>query len=183
MKNRLAAPGIGPVAALFAILAMGVSGAVAAPAAKPSVRIGVYDSRSVAIAYASSAEFQESMTKLRGDFEQAKTKGDSAQVKKLEQQGQWTQVRLHQRGFSTAGVGDLLAKVTDGLPGVAREARVILIVSKWEMPFKDPAVEIVDVTLPVAKLFHPDERTLKILGEIAGQQPIPFDELGLDPND
>ena len=183
MKHRLAAPGIGLVAALLAMLAMGVGAAVAAPAAKPSVRIGVYDSRGIAIAYARSAEFRESMTKLHHDREEAKAKGDSAQVKKLEQQGQWMQVRLHQRGFSTAGVGDLLAKVADGLPGVAHDAGVALIVSKWEMPFKDPAVEIVDVTLPIAKLFKPDEGTLKILGEMAGQKPIPFDELPLDPND
>ena len=183
MRNRLAAPGISPVAALLAILAVGVGGAAAAPAAKPAVRIGVYDSRGVAIAYARSAEFRESMTKLRGDYEEAKARGDSAQAKKLEQQGQWTQVRLHQRGFSTAGAGDLLAKVADGLPGVAREAGVVLIVSKWEMPFKNPAVEIVDVTLPIAKLFKPDEETLKGLGEIAGQAPIPFDDLSLDPND
>jgi len=180
MKHRLAAPVIGLVAAL---LAMGVGEAVAAPAAKPSVRIGVYDSRGIAITYSHPAEFRESMNKLRNEYEEAKAKGDSAQVKNLEQQGQWMQVRLHQRGFSTVGVGDLLAKVADGLPGVAHEAGVALIVSKWEMPFKDPAVEIVDVTLPVAKLFKPDEGTLKILGEMAGQKPIPFDELSLDPND
>jgi hypothetical protein len=136
MKDRLAAPGVGSVAALLAILAMGVGGAVAAPATKPSVRIGVYDSRGVAIAYARSAGFRESMTRLRGDFEQAKARGDSAQMKTLEQQGQWMQVRLHQRGFSTAGAGDLLARVADGLAGVAREAGVVLIVSKWEMPLQ-----------------------------------------------
>lgn len=183
MKDGLAAPGIGSVVALLAILAMGVGGAVAAPMMKPSVRIGVYDSRGVAIAYGRSAGFRESMTRLRGDFEQAKTRGDTARVKTLEQQGQWMQVRLHQRGFSTAGAGDLLAKVADRLPGVAREAGVVLIVSKWEMPFRDPAVEIVDVTLPVAKLFQPDEQTLEILGELARQEPVPFDELPLDPND
>ena len=183
MKNTVAAPAIGLVAALLALLAMGGGEVVAAPAATPPIRIGVYDSRGVAIAYARSAGFRESMTKLRHDHEEAKARGDSAQVKKLEQQGQWMQVRLHQRGFSTAGAGDLLATVADGLPGVAREAGVALIVSKWEMPFKDPAIEIVDVTLPVAKLFKPDEQTLKILGEMAGQKPIPFDELSLDPND
>lgn len=183
MKDRLAAPGVGSVVALLAILAMGVGGAVAAPATKPSVRIGVYDSRGVAIAYARSAGFRESMTRLRGDFEQAKARGDSAQMKTLEQQGQWMQVRLHQRGFSTAGAGDLLARVADGLAGVAREAGVVLIVSKWEMPFKDPAVEIVDVTLPIARLFQPDEQTLQVLGGIAKQPPVPFDELSLDPND
>lgn len=152
------------------------------PAGAP-MRIGVYDSRGVAIAYARSAEFQRDVARMRSDLQQAKAKGDAEQVKKLEKEGPWMQVRLHQRGFSTAGAGDLLAKVADGLPGVAREAGVILIVSKWEMPYMDPAVQIVDVTLPLARLFKPDEATLKMLGELAAQKPIPFDDLGLDPND
>jgi hypothetical protein len=41
----------------------------------------------------------------------------------------------------------------------------------------------VDVTLPIARLFKPDEQTLKILGELKDQKPIPFDEIPLDPND
>lgn len=123
------------------------------------------------------------MMKLRADFEQAKTQGDTAQARKLETEGQAMQVRMHLRGFSTAGAGDLLAKVADGLPAVAREAGVVLIVSKWELPYKDPAVEVIDVTVPVAKLFMPDEQTLRILSELAAQQPVPLDELSLDPND
>jgi hypothetical protein len=172
--------GLGLVAAT---LTMWVGPAAAEKAAKPRMKIGVYDSRGVAIAYARSPEFRESMARLRADYEQAKAKGDSAQVKKLGQEGPWMQVRLHQRGFSTAGVGDLLAKVADALPGVARQAGVVLIVSKWEMPYQDASVEVVDVTLPIAKLFKADEQTLEILGELKDQKPIPFDELSLDPND
>jgi hypothetical protein len=166
-----------------ATLAVCSGPAAAEKAANSPMRIGVYDSRGVAIAYARSPEFGESMARLRADYEQAKAKGDSAQVKKLGQEGPWMQVRLHQRGFSTAGVGDLLAKVDDALPGVAREAGVVLIVSKWEMPYQDASVEVVDVTLPIAKLFKADEQTLKILGELKDQKPIPFDEVPLDGND
>ena len=151
--------------------------------AKPVLKIGVYDSRGIAIAWANSAEFQQRMAKLRAEHDQAVTKGDSAQARKLEQEGQAMQVRLHQRGFSTAGAGDLLAKVADKLPGVAREVGVVLIVSKWEMPYRDPSVEVVDVTLPLARLFGLDERTLKGLDELAKQLPVPFDELSLDWND
>lgn len=151
-------------------------------ATKPVIRIGVYDSRGIAIAWARSAEFSQGMMKLRADFEQAKAQGDTAQARKLETEGQAMQVRMHLRGFSTAGAGDLLAKVADKLPAVAREAGVALIVSKWELPYKDPAVEVIDVTVLVAKLFMPDELTLKSLSELAAQQPVPFDEISLDPN-
>jgi len=172
--------GLGLVAATLAVC---VGPATAEKAAKPRMKIGVYDSRGVAVAYARSAEFGENIARLRADYEQAKAKGDSAQVKKLGQEGLWMQVRLHQRGFSTAGVGDLLAKVAGALPGVAREAGVVLLVSKWEMPYQDASVEVVDVTLPIARLFKPDEQTLQILGELKDQKPVPFDEVPLDAND
>jgi hypothetical protein len=152
-------------------------------ASTPGLKIGVYDSRGIAIAWARSAEFGKEVAKLRTDLAEAKAKSDTALVRKLETEGRSVQVRLHQRGFSTAGAADLLERVADQLPAVAREAGVVLIVSKWELPYRDPAVEVVDVTLPVAKLFDPDEQTLKILGELAVQMPVPFDELPLDPND
>jgi hypothetical protein len=156
---------------------------MAGRAAKSPMKIGVYDSRGVAIAYARSAEFQQRMAKLRSDHDEAKARDDDKRMKELEQQGAWGQVRLHQQGFSTAGVTSIMAKVVDALPGVAREAGVVLIVSKLEMPYQDASVEVVDVTLPIARLFKPDEQTLKILGELKDQKPIPFDEISLDPND
>lgn len=180
MRNRLAMMGL---CLVLATLTVGVAPATAEEAAKPLMKIGVYDSRGVAIAYARSAEFQQRMAKLRNDFEQAKAKGDDKRMKELEQEGQWMQVRLHQQGFSTAGVANIMAKVADALPGIAREAGVVLIVSKWEMPYVDPSIETVDVTLPIARLFVPDEQKLKMLGELKDQKPVPFDELGLDPHD
>lgn len=178
MRDRIVGLGLAVVA-----LALCAGFAMAADTAKAKVKIGVYDSRGVAIAYGRSAEFQDRMTKLRSDYEEAKAKKDDKRTKELEQQGQWTQVRLHQQGFSTAGVHDILAQVADALPGVAREAGVVLIVSKWEMPYADPSIETVDVTLPLMKLFKPDEQTLKILDDLKSHPPVPFSEMSLDPND
>jgi hypothetical protein len=180
MKSRSAAMGLVLVATS---LSMCVGLATAEKAATPPMRIGVYDSRGIAIAYARSAEFQRQMAKMRSDYEEAKAKGDDKRRKELEKAAPWMQVRLHQQGFSMAGVTNIMAKVADVLPGIAREAGVVLIVSKWEMPYKDPSIEIVDVTLPIAKLFKSDEQTLKILGELKDHKPVPLDELSLDPND
>jgi hypothetical protein len=165
------------------VLAACVCPAAGQTPADAPMRIGVCDSRGVAIAYARSAEFRQIVAKMHSELQQARAKGDEEQVKKLETEGPWMQVRLHQRSFSTAGAGDLLAKVADGLPGVAREAGVVLIVSKWEMPYTDPGVEVVDATVPIARLFQPDEQSLRILGQLAAEKPVPFDELPLDPND
>ncbi len=58
---------------------------------------------------------------------------------------------------------------------------MLLIVAKWDMPYADSSVATVDVTLPIAKLFKPDEQTLKIIEQMKDQPPVPFDELPLDP--
>jgi hypothetical protein len=178
MKSGLVGMGLS-----LAVVVLATCVTTAEPAAKSSIRIGVYDSRGIAVAFARSAESDLARAKLHSDHREAKAKGDDERVKELEREGPWMQVRLHQQVFSTAGVTNIMAKVTDALPGIAREAGVVLIVSRWEMPYRDPSIEIVDVTLPIAGLFKPDEQTLQVIEGITRQQPIPFDELGLDPND
>jgi len=156
--------------------------AVAADA-PAKVKLGVYDSRAIAIAWARTPAFAESIKQLRAEFMSAKEAKDEKRTQELEQQGQWMQVRMHQRGFSTAGAADLLGELKSLLPAIAKEAGVIAIVSKWELPFSDPAVELVDVTAQVVALFHPDEETQQILGELKDRPPVPFNELPLNPND
>jgi len=148
-----------------------------------ALRIGVFDSRAVAIAYARTPATATRFEKLREDFMKAKAANDTTRMKQLEKEGQWSQVRLHQRGFSTVGVGSMLETVADKLPDVARDAGVSLLVSKWELPYLGKGIETVDVTLQLVKLFNPDEQTLKLVPEITKAPPIPFDELGLDAND
>jgi hypothetical protein len=172
--------------ALFLLALALVQGTRANAAETPragALRIGVYDSRAVAIACARTPATAAKFQKLREDFMKAKAANDTTQMQQLEKEGQWAQVRLHQRGFSTVGVGSMLATVADQLPALAREAGVSMLVSKWELPYVAKDVQTVDVTLPLVKLFHPDEQTLKMIPEITKATPIPFDELGLDAND
>ena len=74
-------------------------------------------------------------------------------------------------------IGDILEKVKDKLPQVAQEAGVDMIVSQWEVMHKTPSVEIVDITSSLAKLFNPDEQTLKFIEGTKQQPPIPLLEL------
>ena len=103
--------------------------APAAPAAA-KVRLGVYDSRAVALVWGRTPAFHDGMRKLRGEYDQAQAAGDTTRMRQLDQQGLWKQVRLHLRVYSTAGAGDLLAGVRDKLPALAKEAGVVAIVSK-----------------------------------------------------
>jgi hypothetical protein len=165
---------------LAAALGIGARSA-AAEDRKPVVRVGIFDSRAVALAYGRSEEFERSIKAMRDDFEKAKAVKDEKRVKELENEGAWSQVRLHQQTFSTATVSSILAKVKDKLPAIAHDARVVMIVSKWEVQFKDPSIETVDLTLPMVQLFHPSEQVLKWIEQMKDQEPIPFEKLPLDP--
>ena len=87
-------------------------------------------------------------------------------------------MRMHQQAFSDGPVSSILATLKDKLPAIAAQAGVTLIVSKWAMPFHGAGVEAVDVTL-----FHPTAQTLAIIEQMKSQDPIPFEQLGLDPDD
>jgi len=168
------------LAAMIAAAAFCGAPPTAAQDAQP-LRIGVFDSRAVALAYGNSDEFQRIVQGMRADYDKARAANDDARAKQLETEGQWSQVRMHQQGFSTGPVSGLLAKVKDKLPAIAAQAGVALIVSKWEVQFMNPAVQTVDVTLPIVKLFNPSDRLLAWVAELKNQDPVPFEKLPLDP--
>ncbi|MGO9260342.1 MAG: hypothetical protein ACLQU1_29150 [Bryobacteraceae bacterium] len=155
--------------------------AMQAQTPRPSCRIGVFDSRAVAIAWARSDEGMQMFNQIRAEYEKAKAANDEKRMKELEQEGEWQQVRLHQQGFSTGPVDEILAKVKDKLPEIARQERLTALVSKWELPYSEQGVELVDVTLPLVNLFHPSEQVLKWVEEMKNQRPVPFGKLPLDP--
>jgi hypothetical protein len=150
------------------------------PAAK--VRVGIYDSRAIAVAFGGSEAFQASTGKqlaaLRAEYNEAKAAGNQKRVAELEAQGKAQQVLLHKQGFSTAPVDDILDHIKDKIPGIAKAAGVGPIVSKWDKDAlaKYKSAELVDVTMPLVNAFHPIERQLKFAIEIQKQPPISLEE-------
>ena len=167
--------------ALFAAL-MQVSHAGDLSPASPSCKIGVYDSRVVALAFYRSAEHMESLKGIQTEYVKAKSENNQERIKELEKEGPWRQVRMHQQVFSTAGILNITSTIQASLKTIAEEAGVIIIVSKWEMPYLAAAVESIDLTWQIAQLFKPDEQTLIIMEAMKTQDPVPFDQLPLDPN-
>jgi len=160
---------------------LGLAWFIAPVKAAAPTRIGVFDSRAIAIAYWRSDEGMQQLRALHDEYAKAKAANDEKRANELEQEGPWQQVRMHQQAFSTATVATILEKVSDKLPGVAKEAGVSAIVSKWEVPYKDASIETVDVTLPIVRLLNRDEQMLKMVAQIQAQPPIPFEKLPLDP--
>ena len=91
---------------LLATLAAGPATPVPAD---DEVRVGTFDSRALAIAYANSALFRDSLVDITKEYEKAKARGNRKVVKRIEGEMQARQGRLHLQGFSTAPVDDILA--------------------------------------------------------------------------
>jgi hypothetical protein len=142
-------------------------------AAPAKIRIGTYDNRIIAMAYAAS-EYSPVKEK-RAEMEKAKSEGDEAKVKELEHWGVTLQKKLHFQGFGRYPVDDLLASVADKIPGVAAKHHLDAIV--WICDFHDPNVEIVDVTDDLAMLFNPPENVKRNMDQMRAHKPVPFETL------
>ncbi|HRI16539.1 MAG TPA: hypothetical protein PLX89_26395, partial [Verrucomicrobiota bacterium] len=94
-------------------------------------RIGIYDSRAVAIAYAGSAFQKEKMKALMDQLEEAKKAGDANAMAQLKAEGQAWQMTLHKQGFGTAPVDDLLHHISGQIPKIQKDANVTGLISKW----------------------------------------------------
>jgi hypothetical protein len=145
------------------------------------VRIGVYDSRAVAAAYANSTEFQETLKTVRADYEKAKAAKDEKRMKEIDNRMQSQQRWLHEQVFSTGSVAGILAKIKAALPGIAKKADVQAIVSKWELNYQGPDVEVVDVTEDLAVLFPISDEARKQGRDWRGilkHAPVPMEQVG-----
>lgn len=141
------------------------------------LRVGVYDSRAVAVAYANSTAWRDSMKAVREEYAKAKAAKDEKQMKAIESRMKLQQLRAHEQGFSTGSVAGIMAKVKDALPGVAGKAGVQLIVSKWELNYQAPGVEVVDVTEELMGLFQVSDQGKRWAKEIQAKPPVPLEEI------
>jgi hypothetical protein len=141
------------------------------------LRVGIFDSRAIAIAAINSPGWKKTMDAVQADYQKAKAAGDETRMKEIKAKMQTKQRRQHEQGFSTGSVQNLLAPVKSELAGVAKSAGVDLIVSKWELAFQSPGIETVDVTSQIVKLYNPSTKALKWIDDIGNKQPIPIDDL------
>ena len=142
-----------------------------------TLRIGVYDSRAVAVAYGNSTEFRKSLESVTADYQKAKAAKDDKRTKEIETQMKAKQRRAHEQGFSTGSVADIMAKIKDSLPGVAKKAGVDVIVSKWEVNYQSPGIKVVDVTDDLVALFHVSAKGLEWAKGIKTQTPVPIEQI------
>jgi hypothetical protein len=147
--------------------ANGVSGAK-----KELLRVGVYDSRAIAIAYSASRHNDNVMIAKSKEKHQAEQAGDVETAERIEQEMRSLQVKRHLQGFGTAPVHDLLASIEKQVPAIAREAGVDVIVSKWAFDYRAGDAEVVDVTAALVKAFEPTAKALEWIEQMKDIKPM-----------
>lgn len=158
-----------PILVCVCVLAS-LAGRCGAEAPQAPLRIGTYDNRAIAVAYAPSRH--NPVRDKHAERAAAEQAGDRARVAELERWGREHQRQLHFQGFGHAPVGDLLAHVRDGVARVAQERGLAAIA--MECDAVAPGVELVDVTDDLVELFEPSERTRDMARKVRQAEPVPL---------
>lgn len=167
-------------------VACGVGAADAVTGAEPSgaakgksvkLKVGTFDSRAVAVAFFNSEMGRRHAWEWAERYEKAKAAKDETKQQQLEAERQSQRRQIHMQGFSTASVANILDEIKDQIPGIAHEAGVDLIVSKWEIAYQAPGAELVDVTDLMVKPFHTSEKALGWIQDLKKHPPVPAGEL------
>jgi len=163
--------------ALFA-LALATTAQEPDPLPAPTkVVVGTFDSRALAVAWVRSKGFERELAPQREEYERAKKAGDDDRVAAIDARMQALQDELHKQGFGTWPVDNILARIEGDLPRIAKEAGVNVIVCRWNVVYRDPALTFVDVSVPMIAPFEPSEETLALVAEVLVKDPVPLAEL------
>jgi hypothetical protein len=167
------------VAALLAGCAQSPSSHATAPGAAspdaPTLVLGTFDSRALAIAYFRSEAHATQPSELVAARAQAA--GDTTTMQRLDAEMRARQALAHRQGFGGAPIPELLAMIEDEIPAIARRAGVDAVVSQADLLWLDPDAETVDLSLALAEAFAPSEETRRMLPEVLKQKPVPLDRI------
>ena len=141
------------------------------------LKVGIYDSRAVAMAYFRSEEFSSVMKGLHTELKEAKEQGNESKVSELNAKGPALQAKAHQQGFGNAPIDDIIERIEKELRQIAKQAGVDLILSKWNLDFQVPGAKCIDVTDLMVKPFSPTKETLKVIKDVQKQDPVPLEVL------
>ncbi len=144
------------------------------------VRVGTFDSRAVAMAYFATKAFNGQLNGLRAEHEKAKAAEDETRVKESFAELRALGELMHKQGFSTWPVDNILETIKGQIPKIAKQAHVDVIICKWDVVYRRPGIEFVDVTDLMVQPFNPDEETLKTIKDVQKHDPVPLEQLKND---
>lgn len=154
------------ILAAIVVLVSG-SGAANSQASRsaPEIRIGTFNTRSLALAYWRS---DAGLAQINATVNRAKTARqngcDMMQLKLLEDDCRSLQDGMMAEVFGNAPIDDVMPKLRDVLPIVAKQYDVVAIVP--QVSFVSDGVETVDVTNALAAAFKPSAKTCRMMADL-----------------
>jgi hypothetical protein len=139
-------------------------------AARPGDRVGTYDGRAVAVAYANGPLFAARMRELREAHNAAEDRQDEAEMAALEARAVAQQQRFHAQAFDGADVDDILEVVAPQLAGLCASAGVVRL-EKVNLARPDGVVTV-DVTDRLVDLFEPSDKGRRWIRDLRAR-PLP----------
>lgn len=139
---------------------------------KTLLRVGVYDSRAVTIAYSASKHNDNIMVAKSKAKKKAEQAGDLEKAETIDRWMFHFSVKRHSQGFATAPVGDLLKCIEKQLPKIANDTSVDMIVSKWQPDYLAKDAEVIDITPQIVAAYKPSEKTLATIKRMSEIKPI-----------
>ena len=136
------------------------------------LRVGVYDSRCVAVAYVHSTFSKSEIQKLYDIVHKAEKEGDTKTAQDTREFVEYMQKKRHSQGFGTAPVQEMLEPLEKQLAQVGEQTGVDIIISKWQIDYQIKDAEFVDVTDAIVTLYQPSEKTLKTVEALKKYKPV-----------
>jgi hypothetical protein len=153
---------------------------VRAQSSPVKMKIGVYDSRILTLAWSRSAFFSDHQKIFGLKSDSATRANDTVRLKELSIEALSYQHLLHLMVFGSGSVSEIIGLVKDDLKKIAAGSGVGIVVSKYELNYADPSVEVTDLTDMIVQLFKPDENLDKMIGEMRKVEPVPLGELTIE---
>jgi hypothetical protein len=166
------------VAVVISILALLAEPGRGEDPAGEQVRLGVYDSRAIAMAWIRSKH--SPLPDKMKELQQAEAAGDKKKVEQLNAWGEMLQRQLHFQGFGKYPVDEYLDQVQEKLPEIMAQHELDAIV--WMCHRHNDHVTLVDITPDLMKLFGASDEVIQQAKELKKHEPLDFATLfKMDP--
>ena len=132
-------------------------------------RLGIYNSRAVALAWGRSTQHNTAVRELHAQAQRATAAGDKKELARLKKEGASRQEVLEKQVFGDARIPNVIAILEPRLPQIAAKAGVTNIVDGRDAP---KGAAVVDVTSALVSEFHPTEQTLNMIEQTLKHKPL-----------
>lgn len=135
-------------------------------------RVGIFDSRMIAVAYYQGEEGQKETKALMSEIEKAKNANDNETLMKLQEKARLIQKIANDQGLGRGSIASILEKYRKELGEIVKKEKLSCIVSKWEIFTSGKEIDYVEITEKILEIFKPNDKVKELIKELAKQKPI-----------